>query len=143
MKLSVFASIMALTLISCSLNKGIDLDEQLLQKWQLTEMSGSVENVSPSTGSSMDWQEYYLLYSDNTFVKSRERNNVITEKKGSYAFVTLSDGKYLELVYESHNDLIGNCTSEAKELLKLNAENELIGTWSACDGPGLVYERTE
>ena len=119
------------------------MDEPYPQKWQLMEMPGNIADVPPSTGSDMAWQEYYLLYSDSIFIKSREEKNVITEETGRFAFVTLSDGKYLELIYELNNDQIGNCTSEAKELLKLATENKLIGTWWACDGPGLVYERTK
>ena len=140
------------TLNSCSYNQGINLEnpgekfaaDQYPQKWKLIEMSGNVANVPPSTGNDMAWQEYYLLYSDSTFVKSRKKENVTSEETGHYSFVTLTDGKYLELSYESDNDLVGNCTSEAKEILRLNAaDNELIGTWSACDGPGLIYERVE
>ncbi len=117
--------------------------EQNLQKWKLVEMSGNVANVPPSTGSSMAWQEYYELRPDHTFVKSREQDSGVIEETGTYAFVTLPDGEYLELTYDADNDLIGNCTSDSKELLFLQAENKLIGTWQACDGPGLVYEKVE
>jgi hypothetical protein len=70
-------------------------------------------------------------------------DNEVKEESGTYTFINLSDGTYLELVYVSDNELIGNCTQEPKELLKLNSENKLTGTWWACDGPGLVYERVE
>ena len=152
MKNLIFVSVITGSLISCSFNKGIDpenLNEkfdpaQYPQKWQLIEMSGSIATVPPSTGSDMYWQEYYLLYSDNTFIKFRKlEDNVVTKGTGNYALVILSDGKYLELIYESNNDLVGNCTGDANELLYLNSENKLIGTWSACDGPGLIYERVE
>lgn len=151
MKNLIYISVIIGTLISCSFNKGIDpenLNEkfdpaQYPQKWQLIEMSGSIANVPPSTGSDMNWQEFYILNSDNTFIKSRERDNVVTEETGIYAFVILSDENYLELIYQSDNFLIGNCTGGVKELLILNSENKLIGTWRACDGPGLVYERVE
>lgn len=151
MKNLIFVSVIIGTVISCSFNKEIDPEnsnkefnsDQYPQKWQLKEMSGMLANVPPSTGSDMDWQEYYLLYFDNTFIKSRERDNVVTEETGIYDFVILSDENYLELIYESDNFLIGNCTGGVKELLILNSENKLIGTWRACDGPGLVYERVE
>ena len=118
-------------------------DVQAAQKWQLVEMSGSIANVPPSTGSDMNWQEYYLLYPDSTFTKVRERDGDVREAGGTYAFVTLSDGEYLELSYPSPNDLIGSCTTEPKELLFFQSENKLTGTWQACDGPGLVYEKVE
>jgi hypothetical protein len=124
-------------LISCSGDK----DGQCPQKWQLTSMSGNIADVPPSTGGDMAWQEWYLLYANNKFTKTRTRGNVTTEEGGTYAFVILSDGQYLELVYESENDLIGNCTGDTKELLRRYSEDTLTGTWSACDGPGLVYEK--
>jgi len=130
------------TLISCSSDKEIQR-EPCPEKWQLIKMSGNDANIPPSTGSDMAWQESYLLYPNGTFTKTRKRDNVTTEENGTYAIITLSDGKYLELVYKSKNDLIGNCTIEAKELLKITSEKELVGTWWACDGPGLFYEKVE
>ncbi|MEQ9441302.1 MAG: hypothetical protein RIG62_19820 [Cyclobacteriaceae bacterium] len=149
---NIFFGLLVLgALASCSGNEGIEPKslnaradaEQDLQKWQLVEMSGSIANVPPSTGSDMAWQEYYLLYADSTFVKSREQDGTITEASGTYALVTLPDGEYLELTYDSDNNLIGNCTAEAKELLFFQSANKLIGTWQACDGPGLVYDKVE
>ena len=121
------------------LSSNSDLEQY--QKWQLVEMSGSLANVPPSTGSDMSWQEHYLLYPDSTFVKSRTQEGTVTEESGTYTFVTLDDGEYLELTYPSENELIGNCTGESKELLFFKSENKLTGTWQACDGPGLVYEK--
>ena len=137
------------SLLSCASDDEIAIEQcpekrQLIpEKWQLIRMSGNVANIPPSTGTDMAWQEWYLLYPDDTFNKTRERHNVITEEQGTYAIVTLSDGEYLELAYKSKNDLIGNCTIEAKELLKIKSEDEMIGTWSACDGPGLFYEKVD
>jgi len=111
------------------------------KKWQLVEMSGQLANEPPATGSAMAWQEYYLLYEENTFKKVREQNGQVKEASGTYEFVTLSDGEYLELIYPSENNLIGNCTGEPKEYLSVASESKLIGTWWACDGPGLVYEK--
>lgn len=106
-------------------------------------MSGSIANVLPSTGSDMAWQEYYLLSADGTFIKYRERDNEVKVESGTFTYINLSDGKYLELVYPADNELVGNCTQEPKELLKSESENMLIGTWWACDGPGLKYKRVE
>lgn len=89
----------------------------------------------------MAWQETFVLNEDHTFRKVREQSGEIKEASGTYAFVKLSDGKYLELTYNTENELIGNCTGESKELLRLQDENKLTGTWQACDGPGLVYKR--
>lgn len=113
---------------------------QFPQKWQLIKMSGNMAG-SETTGDQMAWQESYVLNEDHTFRKVREQSGEKKEASGAYAYVNLSDGKYLELSYNSANELIGNCTGDAKELLRLQDKNKLIGTWQACDGPGLVYER--
>lgn len=141
MRKQIILPFLVYTLMSCSSGK-VDV-EQCPEKWQLIEMTGNISNVPPSVGSNMTWQEWYLLYPNSTFTKTRERDNVIKEETGTYAIVTLSDGKYLELEYKAKNDLVGNCTSEAKELLKINSENEMIGTWLACDGPGLLYKKVD
>ena len=93
MKNLIFVSVIIGTVISCSFNKEIDPENsnkefnsyQFPQKWQLMEMSFGRANIPPTTGSDMEWQEYYLLYSDNTFIKSHEQDNVVTELSGNYA----------------------------------------------------------
>ncbi len=149
MKYFIFGWLLLFT--ACSTQEDADLEatakksnsEEGTQKWELVEMSGSNSSVPPSTGNNMEWQEYYLLQSDNTFTKVRERDGTTREASGTYEYVTLSDGEYLELTYPSENDLIGNCTSEPKEHLFVEPEDKLVGTWQACDGPGLVYEKVE
>lgn len=151
MKNLIFVALVIGNLISCSFDKGIDPEsleenndiEKYYDKWELVEMSGNMANMPAATGSEMEWQEYYILNLDSTFTKSRKRDDIVKEESGTYVFVALSDGKYLELSYKSDNDLIGNCTSEPRELLKLNSDNTMIGTWWACDGPGLVYKRAK
>ncbi len=142
MKNQIILTFLIGILVSCSSDKEIDI-EPCPVKWQLVRMSGNIANIPPSTGSDMAWQEWYVLYPDDTFIKTRERDNAVNEEKGTYAIVTLSDGEYLELTYKLKNDLIGNCSIDAKELLKINSEDELIGTWWACDGPGLFYEKVK
>ena len=112
------------------------------QRWQLIKMTGQLAG-SETIGSDMAWQEFYFLNSDGTFIKSREQDGVIREGYGKFLFEDLSDGKYLILTYETYNEIIGNCTPDLKEVLALKSYNRLVGTWSACDGPGLLYERFE
>ncbi len=148
MKKLLFAVVIAGNLFACSLNNEIDSAQlnretnAYPQKWELVKMTGSFTN-SETTGTDMAWQEFYLLEPNHTFTKSRESNGDTKEAKGTYAFVDLSDGKYLELTYESDNELIGNCTGEPKEYLRLTAENTLVATWLACDGPGLEYKKVQ
>jgi len=138
--------ILVSTLISCTSESDFAPEklnsDEYPQTWKLVKMSGSFAN-SETSGNDMDWQEYYRLNSDNTFLKFRVRKGSINEATGTFTFITLSDGEYLELLYASGNNLIGNCTGENKEYLSLRSDNRLIGTWNACDGPGLEYERVE
>ncbi|GAA4270917.1 hypothetical protein U6A24_03375 [Aquimarina gracilis] len=115
--------------------------DQYPQQWKLVKMTGSIADIPPAIGENMEWQEDYLLQSDGTFIKTRERENNTTTVKGTYAFVKLSDGTYLELIHESENTLLCNCSAELKEYLKLDTDTDLIGTCWACDGPGLFYKR--
>ncbi len=109
--------------------------------WQLVEMSGSFSGIPPTTGDDMEWQETYTLFADNTFTKERQWEGEPKESGGTYQYVTLSDGEFLELSHASENNLIGNCTGDLKELLWFKSENKLEATWRNCDGPGLVYEK--
>jgi hypothetical protein len=59
------------TLFSCSSD-----DESPFKdykgKWILTQMTGMTAN-SQTTGSDMEWQEFYLLNANGTFKKSRKK----------------------------------------------------------------------
>ena len=106
-------------------------------------MSGQTPN-SETTGSQMEWQEHYVLSANGSFIKSRNRDNIIIEVSGTYAFEDSSDEKLLTFNHSEDNTLIGNCYSGSKtETLWLISENKIIGTWWACDGPGLEYKRIE
>lgn len=137
MKNVLFLFVSVWILSSCT--KEFDLDK-FPQKWQLTSMFGQISDSSTS-GSDMEWQESYLLNSDGTFTKSRVRNGVLIEASGTFVFNDLTDGRYLELSYESSSAIIGSCISGLKETLWVRSERKMSGTWSYCDGPGLEYER--
>lgn len=118
-------------------------DGQFPQTWELVSMSGMVANVPPTTGDEMAWQEVYLLNGDGTFIKSRDYEGSSIIGTGLYEKLELEDGEYFKFSYESDNDIIGNCTKETIEYLRFETANSLIGTWWACDGPGLFYNRTQ
>lgn len=126
--------------ISCSSDNETN-PGQCGEKWRLVKMTGSVASLPPTTGRDMEWQEWYLFHSDKTFSKTRERDNKVVEATGTYAHVTLQGGEFLELTFESGDDLIGNCYADPKELLAIKSEDELTSTWAMCDGPGLFYEK--
>ena len=108
-------------------------------------MSGQTAD-SERKGTDMAWQEFYLLNSDGTFIKSRVRNSVSTEASGTFSFETVSGEKFLTLTYKTSNSMIGSCTSQSlTESLwtKINNTNKMISRWAECDGPGLEYERVK
>ncbi len=133
----VFLVVVAI-LFSCSKSTV----EQKYEAWKLVEMTGQMVD-SKQTGADMAWQESYQLKPNGTFVKQREKNGVSNEASGSYKIEALSDGKYLMLTYDGNNPIIGNCDGGLKEALKLESDNKLRSSWWACDGPGLLYEKTE
>lgn len=133
-------------LVSCTSDN--DVSEKLWahqypQKWSLVEMTGNIPDVPPLTGDDMSWQEYYVFNGDGTFVKSRDQHGVKSEAAGIYDSATYSNQKFLELTFDSGEDLIASCTSQSKETLFLISEAEFISTWAQCDGPGLKYKRLE
>jgi hypothetical protein len=113
-----------------------------LGKWTLVKTSGSIPN-SEATGTAMEWQEFYLFNNDGTFIKSRVRNGVKTTASGTYTTQNYPEGMYLELTYSKDNELIGNCFSNLIEGLYIKANNTLSSNWSACDGPGLEYQKVD
>ena len=115
------------------------------QKWQLITMYGQTAN-SEEKGTDMAWQEFYLLNSDGTFIKSRERSGVTTEASGTYLSDPTPNEKCITLTFKTNSSIIGSCTTIAlTESLwtKTTTTNKMIGGSAACDGPGLEYERIE
>jgi hypothetical protein len=111
-------------------------------KWTLVKMSGSMFN-SVTTGTAMDWQEFYLFKNDGTFTKSRTRNAVKITVSGTYSVQNNSDRLYLELTYPKDSELIGSCYENRKEELYFPDSTTLSSTWRNCDGPGLDYEKVD
>ncbi|MFV5693288.1 hypothetical protein ACM55K_14780 [Flavobacterium sp. LT1R49] len=125
---------------SCSKDAVVTDNTGYYGKWTLVKMSGSIVN-SETTGSAMEWQEFYLFNSNGTFTKSRERNMIKTTISGTYVTTTHSDGLYLELTYPNDSELIGSCYGNQKEILYFRDNNNLSNTWNSCDGPGLEYKK--
>lgn len=114
------------------------------QKWELVRMTGSMVN-STTIGADMEWQEYYVFTPDGTFQKIRTRTGVVSKATGTFEVAEYEndDKDYLELTYTEGLGLIGNCSSDQKEVLIYRSATEFSNTWMACDGPGLDYVLVE
>lgn len=140
MKYIAFLFIVGATLFSCSKNSDETTEFNYQGTWTLTKMSGGLIFYE-TTGDDMDWQEFYVLNDDETFLKSRTQDGVTIEASGTYSVLeTPSDGAYIVLSYPETNTIIASCTYSTKEELYIDT-NKLLGTWNYCDGPGLEYER--
>lgn len=128
--------------ISVSCSKEEFNADDFPQKWVLEKTTGQISN-SEQFGEDMEWQEYYLLNSDGTFLKHRERDGVSYNAYGHFIFIEMTDGRLLELTYDSDYEIIGSCNGNQTEGLWLKSNKKLVGTWLACDGPGLEYKRVE
>lgn len=128
-----------IVLFSCS-NDDQNSQKNYQGKWKLTQMSGNLQN-SETTGSDMEWQEFYILNADGTFKKTRDRNGVIKDVSGTYNLIKSSNEMYLELVFNNESEIIGSCSSNLKEEMLFQSENTFSSTWQNCDGPGLKYEK--
>lgn len=126
-------------LLSACFNTPQTQESACIVKWQLVEMTGNMANVPPLTGEDMSWQEYYTLHPDFTFTKARRSDKTI-QASGRYRMVEIGEEQFLEFVYDAASEIVGSCMADDKETLRLS-NGKLYGTWQACDGPGLTYER--
>ncbi|TLP82648.1 hypothetical protein [Maribacter sp. ACAM166] len=88
-KIAAFA-LLIVTILSCSYPDDFGLESTEFvyaeQKWGLIKMTGSFVG-SESTGDEMDCQESYLFTPNGTFIKSRIRDEVVTECNGTFEVI--------------------------------------------------------
>ena len=137
MKKTVIIFILCIVVFACTTDTKEPTND-FLGSWKLLKMTGSIASDGV-TGADMEWQESYLFKSDGTFIKTRDRNDVIVEISGTYLVSELFEGNFIELTYPTENEIIGSCTSAIKETLFLKSKYQITGTWNQCDGPGLEY----
>ena len=134
--------LLASLVISCSKNNETETIISSIEFYELVKMSGSFAG-SEATGTEMEWQETYTLNTkDSTFTKTRYVNDYILKANGTFSYKTIDNQKYIQLLFNKDTELIGNCYNNLLETLAI-IENgtKLISTWSACDGPGLEYNK--
>jgi hypothetical protein len=139
----VLLSLLVAALASCTMESPLsekpkELTTTSQQKWVLVKMTGAW-GLGSTTGSAMQWQEYFVFNNDGTFTKNRQQDNVTKSATGTYATVTESGEQSIELTYTSGDDLKASCYPKER-LLNVSAEL-LKGTWGHCDGPTLEYAK--
>jgi len=112
------------------------------EKWELVQTTIPFTGVE-TTGLDMQWQEYYILNTNATFLKFRDWEGEVKEASGTYLTKTMEDKEFLELTYAIGEELIATCTGDNKEQLTYTKGGFLRGNWDACDGPVLVYEKLQ
>jgi len=141
--------ILAFVISLCSCSKETDdviSNLEIAGKWELVKMTGN-DAGTETTGSDMYWQETYVINEDETFTKTRVREDSTVTVLGTYI---LSDARglalpesaiiFLVLNYNSKNIIIESCHSNLTiEHLYFNTDNRLISLVDQCDGPGLEY----
>ncbi len=145
----VYSVLLTVFLIgSCSTPDTSQLDSTELQfadqKWELVRMTGSITD-SETVGDAMLWQEYYIFALDGTFIRVRETDGKTIKATGTFEVVEYNNDEsdYLELVYQSGQELAGSCIADKDETLMYRSNTEISNTWHACDGPGLDYMLVE
>lgn len=125
---------------SCKNNDEYNIQTEVIGNWKLIQMTGNIPNAV-TTGTEMEWQETYQFFNDGTFKKSRNKDEVIIEVSGVYDIINNSTETLIHLNFSNESEIVGSCTSNTKETMKLQSQNIFLSSWSACDGPGLKYER--
>lgn len=147
MKSLVAFIVLVTILFSCSkeADELIEFEsDEYPQKWELVRITGQLVG-SVWTGGDMQWQEYYLLKSDSTFLRWRVEGDQEFEEEGTFSVKeTEFEELMMILTYDNANDLVGSCYgSKTKETLDITSNTKMQNTWNACDGPGWEYKRVE
>ncbi len=119
---------------------------QVEGEWGLVRSEGGFEG-SVQEGEDLDWNESYAFDSDNSFSKVREDDGEVFQASGTYS-VTEADiassanvKYYLELTFETGDDIVGDCYGDGRENLVITHGGQLRNTWGECDGPILYYDK--
>ncbi len=139
-KLAVYA-LAAVLFIGC-VDDVDNVEERFPQQWNLVRMTGP-DGRGFKTGSRLDWQEFYLLKEDGSFLKTRLDAGIRTSATGTFVIDDSGDETLLILTFDEENEIIASCSTEPVETLIVANNSLLIGTWQACDGPLLEYFRTQ
>ena len=124
--------------ISCNENNTTE-NQEFPQTWQLVKMTGSLVD-SEVTGDDMEWQETIGFNDKGEFLKSRTTDGLVVKAFGTFTMKTEGNETFYILKYKNDSPLIANCIGDFSEYLAIR-DTLLVGTWNACDGPGLEYKK--
>ncbi|WP_373396271.1 hypothetical protein V8V91_16475 [Algoriphagus halophilus] len=135
MKQSLIFAFLALIAFACDFNDMPEPRDET-QKWALAgyqvEVSGDLEYTNIQ-----DSAYVYSLLPDGSFSKKVGEY----ELKGTYE-ESFSDGlKRYKFMYTSKNSLLIHSCATSSEDYFINSKGQLTGTWDACDGPKLYFNK--
>ncbi len=131
---SIFAVLTFLAL-SCNFNEMPEQRDES-QKWALAGYQVGVSGDLKYT-SIKDSAYVYSLLPDGSFTKTVGEYKL----EGSYE-KSVSDGlTRFKFLYNTTNSLlVHSCTPDAEDYF-INSKGQLAGTWDACDGPKLYFDK--
>lgn len=133
-KFSIFA-LLTILAFSCDFNEMPELRDES-QKWALAgyqvDVSGDLKYTSIQ-----DSAYVYSLLPDGRFTKTVGEYKL----EGTYE-ESVSDGlTRFKFIYTTKNSLlVHSCTPNAEDYF-INSQGQLTGTWDACDGPKLYFDK--
>lgn len=141
-------TILLTLLVLCVFVVSCDRDDEepsvyLIGNWELVLLTGGFPGAVQE-GDDLEWREKYTFNADRTFTKSRETDDGLIQSKGSYEVLENRGDNFLlhvNLVFETGGEIAGSCGPANSESLSLTRNKVLQSDWSACDGPGLFYEK--
>ncbi|MEB2773933.1 hypothetical protein SYJ56_01355 [Algoriphagus sp. D3-2-R+10] len=127
--------ILVVIAFSCDFNDYPDLHEED-QKWVIAGyQEGGITN--PKYIGVRDSSYVYSLSSDGTFRKSIGKERI----SGTYE-ERFEDGlKKFFFQYENADDQLIHSCNDVEEEFFLNSQGQLTGTWDACDGAKLYFNK--
>jgi len=104
----------------------------------------SSSDATKTTGSAMEFQEYYSLDQEGAFMRHRERDGKTIEETGMYERGQWENKiPFIKFTYPDDSRLRGSCEVGNTEYLYLQENGLYKNEWGACDGTFLEYQVQE
>jgi opacity protein-like surface antigen len=144
MKKFLLSVLVSVVFFSCK--EDADPVPNVIGEWDLVSIQNGWTGEE-LIGTEDAYEQTYQFRKDGTFTKTLKVEDVVSKGNGNYSTtpeynLSSADVKlrvFLEFV--GGDDLAGDCNGPESEELILRNNNQLINTWSECDGPSLTYEK--